>query len=447
MSETDKDAPVEEEEAIEESTDDVVEEVAEVVEESIVETEEAIEETKEEISDTTEEATEDTQEESQASPVETLQAIAEADEIDDISDGFGDDKPYETVIATDEEKKETTAPPKATRAKHKKSYGPFVALFLIIIIVAGIVAIKVVPEKLNAKNYEKAAALYGQKNYVEAAEIYGELGDYEDAQIRKSICLYAYASTLETQKKFPEAAEVYASLGDYEDSKTKASSCNYQTAVSLMDSGDYAQAKTIFATLDGYADSTKLITECTYKEGVDLIANKDFNGAIEIFTKLGTYSDSAQKILEAKYGFVNENLDAKNETTLTYLNDLAKAKYKDSVDIRNKLLGTTNDLAAAAASCINYSTTDTATHLSEVENSKKIYFHVTVNDEKLYNQKLSIKYRTSLGYEDGKDIVLTADKNTYAFEYPSTPSKNYTIEFKLLDNNNSTLTTQKITVK
>lgn len=430
LSETDKEAPVEEKEAVEDSTDNVAEEVAEAVEESIVETEEAVEETKEESSETTEEATEDNQEEAQASPVETLQAIAEADEIDDISDGFGDDKAYETVVATEEEKEETTAPPKATRTKHKKSYGPFVALFLIIIIVAGIVAIKVVPEKLNAKNYEKAASLYGQKNYVEAAEIYGELGDYEDAQIRKSICLYAYASTLETQKKFPEAAEVYASLGDYEDSKTKASSCNYQTAVSLMDSGDYAQAKTIFATLDGYADSTKLITECTYKEGVDLIANKDFNGAIEIFTKLGTYSDSAQKTLEAKYGFVNENLDAKNETTLTYLNDLAKAKYKDSVDIRNKLLGTTNDLAAAAASCINYSTTDTATHLSEVENSKKIYFHVTVNDEKLYNQKLSIKYRTSLGYEDGKDIVLTADKNTYAFEYPSTPSKNYTIEFK-----------------
>mgnify|MGYP003302122774 CR=1 FL=1 len=39
------------------------------------------------------------------------------------------------------------------------------------------------------------------------------------------------------------------------------------------------------------------------------------------------------KILEAKYGFVKDNLDAKNETTLTYLNDLAKAKYKDSVDI------------------------------------------------------------------------------------------------------------------
>ena len=78
---------------------------------------------------------------------------------------------------------------------------------------------------------------------------------------------------------------------------------------------------------------------------------------------------------------------------------------------------------------------------------KKIYFHVTVNDAKLYNKKLSIKYITSVGYEDGKDIVLTADENTYAFEYPSTPSKNYTIEFKLLDDNNSVLTSQKITVK
>ena len=450
--------PAEAEEVTEAPEEVIEEETAETSKDSVeIYAEETQEDTVAEITDepaedktkiieiVSEEATEEPE---KTNSVENLQAIAVADEIDDIGDGFGDEETAEeaeeaiTVTPEEEIKEEPRK-----RTKHKKSYGPFVIIFLIIAVIACVIAIKVVPEKLNANNYEKAASLYDQKKYVQAAEIYGELGDYEDSEIRKSICLYAEATSLESQKKYAEAAEIYAGLGDYEDSAAKLKSCQYHAAVAVLEAGNYAEAKTMLEALNGYADSKNLLSECTYKEGVALLNKKDYQGAIDIFTKLGTYSDSAAKINEAKYGFVKDNLDAKNETTLTFLNDLAKAKYKDSVDIRNKLLGTKNELAEGVTSCINYTTTDAATHLSEVENSKKIYFHVTVNDAKLYNKKLSIKYLTSLGYEDGKDIVLTADENTYAFEYPSTPSKDYTIEFKLLDDNNSVLTSQKITVK
>ncbi len=438
------------EEEAEANKEEAEETVDEVIEETVEPVADANDETAEEKTTVITAITEDetAEEIEKTNSVETLQAIAEADEIDDIGDGFGDEdateESNETItVASEEEIKEEPI----KRTKHKKSYGPFVIILLLIIIIAGGIAIKVVPEKLNAKSYEEAATLYDQKKYVQAAEIYNELGEYEDSQIRKSICLYAEASTLEAQKKYAEAAEIYASLGDYQDSTAKMNSCRYHAAVATLEAGNYADAKTMLESLNGYADSKNLLSECSYKEGVALITKKDYQGAIDIFTKLGTYSDSAQKILDAKYGFVKDNLDAKNETTLTFLNDLAKAKYKDSVDIRNKLLGTTNELAEGVTSCINYTTTDSKTHLSEVENSKKIYFHVTVNDAKLYNKKLSIKYLTSMGYEDGKEIVLTADENTYAFEYPSTPSKDYTIEFKLLDDNNSVLTTQKITVK
>lgn len=444
----------EENEAATEKAETSEEEIIAIDEDTVDENVEDISESNEEATDVAEEISEDTTEEAEnANPVETLQAIAEADEIDDIGDGFGDEKfikeNAETITVTEEEeiKEEEFKEEPKKRRKHKKSYGPFVIILLIIIVIAGGIAIKVVPEKLNAKNYEEAAKLYEQKKYVQAAEIYEDLGDYEDSETRKNICLYAQANTLEAQKKYAEAAEIYTSLGDYQDSAAKMNSCKYHAAIAVLEAGNISEAKAMLESLNGYADSKNLLSECTYKEGVALLNKKDYQGAIEIFTKLGTYSDSAEKINEAKYGFVKNNLDAKNETTLTYLNDLAKAKYKDSVDIRNKLLGTTNELAEGVTSCINYSTTDAKTHMSEVENSKKIYFHVTVNDAKLYNKKLSIKYLTSLGYEDGKDIVLTADENTYAFEYPSTPSKNYTIEFKLLDDNNSVLTTQKITVK
>ena len=215
----------------------------------------------------------------------------------------------------------------------------------------------------------------------------------------------------------------------------------------ILDAGKFDEAAEIFESLEGYADSANMIKECSYKKAVSLINNKDYDGAIAILTTLSDYSDSATKILEAKYGYVTSNLDAENETTLSYLKDLARAKYKDSADLRNKLLGTSNELSVNVTSCVNYSVTDTKTALNEVDKSKVIYFHVVVNEPELYNKKLTIDYRTSMGYHDTKGIVLTEGENTYAFAYPSTENSGYTVVFKLLSDDNTTLTTQEILVK
>ena len=409
----------------------VVSEETEEIPETVEEPAETFEE--EPVEESVIEINEETTEESE-SKTDTLEAIAQSGEVEETDEKTG----YEKVEATEE----STAV-----VKHKKSYGPFVAIILVILAVIGLIAAKVVPAKLNAANYEKASALATEKKYAEAAEVFAELGDYEDSEEKTLECRYNNACALEAQKKYSEAKAIFAGLGDYEDSAAKKNSCIYNEALLILDAGKFDEASEIFESLDGYADSANMIKECSYKKAVSLINNKDYDGAIAILTTLGDYSDSATKILEAKYGYVTSNLDSENETTLSYLKDLARAKYKDSADLRNKLLGTSNELSINVTSCVNYSVTDTKTALNEVDKSKVIYFHVVVNEPELYNKKLTIDYRTSMGYHDTKGIVLTEGENTYAFAYPSTENSGYTVVFKLLSDDNTTLTTQEILVK
>lgn len=410
---------------------EVVSVEAEEIPETVEETEEISDE--EPIEEAVIEIPEESAEES-ASKVDTLESIAESGEVEESEEKTE----HEKVEATEES---------AAVVKHKKSYGPFVAIILVIFAIIGLIAAKVVPAKLNEANYEKASTLATEKKYAEAAEVFAELGDYEDAEEKTLECRYNNACALESQKKYSEAKAIYAGLGDYKDSSAKKNSCIYNEAILILDAGKFDEAAEIFESLEGYADSANMIKECSYKKAVSLINNNDYDGAIAILTTLGDYSDSATKILEAKYGYVTSNLDAENETTLSYLKDLARAKYKDSADLRNKLLGTSNELSVNVTSCVNYSITDTKTALNEVDKSKVIYFHVVVTEPELYNKKLTIDYRTSMGYHDTKGIVLTEGENTYAFAYPSTENSGYTVVFKLLSDDNTTLTTQEILVK
>lgn len=427
---------------------DVVEENSDVTEAeeiySIEETAEiSIEESEEipESKNTENGFNENISEETVADEMQSVVEIAVSE--DDTADSVDENDENETFEVVSSE-----APAVSEKApvKHKKSYAPFAAVILVILAVAGLVAIKVVPAKLNESNYKKATALATEKKYAQAAEVFAELGNYEDSEEKTLECRYNNACALEDAEKYAEAKQIFYELSDYKDSVAKKNSCIYKEALSILDAGKYDEAAQIFKTLDGYADSATMVKECSYKKAASMIVAKDYEGALKILSELGDYSDRETKILEAKYGYVTSNLNAENETTLSYLKDLARAKYKDSADLRNKLLGTGDDVSAGVTSCINYSASDTKTSLSEVDKTKIIYFHVVVTKPELYGKKLTVDYRTSMGYHDTKAIVLTESANTYAFPYPSTDVGGYTVEFKLLSDSNETLTSQEVSV-
>lgn len=443
-------APVEEAEEIQSETEatEASEEEPEIIEAEATEETEVVENT---VAETAQEEEADTQEtveeEPEAEVQEESEAVEEPEVIEvDVQEEKAEvesDVPVHDIISENSE--EASSEEIEEKPKRKKSFAPIITGILLILGILALIGFAVIPGKINESNYNKASSLAKDGKYAEAAEVFVALGDYEDAEEKALKCKYDYAASLEEKKEFEAAREVYKSLGDFEDSKAKIDSCTYNIALLKLDNGNYEDALAIFETIPDYADSATRINECNYKKALALIETEAYEDAIDMLEALNDYSDSKQKILEAKYAYVKKNLKKDNSTTIAYLNDLVKAKYKDSIDIRNKLLGTTT--VSGVSYCVNYSKTDTKKNIKAADNKKPIYFHVVVTDKKLYNKKLTVQFKTSVGYTQKTSIVLTKDKNSYALYYPKTGTENYTVEFKLIGSDNSTLAKQTVTIK
>ncbi len=340
---------------------------------------------------------------------------------------------------------------KPKKRKHKKHIAPIIIILVLLLGIGGFVALKIVPEKLNKDNYAQAEALREDEKYIEAAAIYAELGDFSDAAEKALLCRYNSALVLESEGKYNEAKAVYVALGDYKDSAAKATSCDYNEAIAILEAGKYDEAAEKFKALGNYLDCSIKAEECTYKKALALVDEGKFEDAIELYETIPGYTGTNEAIINAKYAYINANLDSKNKTTLTYLEELIKADYKDCEEIKKKLLGTPEeekkpDKPAKFVTSINYSKTDATENLAEVTNDKVIYFHVTVNDKSLYGKELSIGYTTAYGYRQYKTITLSAKNNSYSLEYPSTPSVNYTVDFELI-HDGTAVASQTVTIK
>ncbi len=361
--------------------------------------------------------------------------------------------------------------------KHKKSFGPFVAIFLIIVAIAGIVALKVVPPKLKADKYYQASQLAKNKDFLEAAKLYEELADYEDSDLNAKKCKYAQACVYESEKKFEEAKAIYLELNDYYNSKSKVVQCTYNAALADLDAGNYDKAIDAFKTIAEYSDSADQIKNCTYQKALSLMDTGDYKTAVSLLESLGGYKSSAEKILEAKYSYVKAHMDAKDETTMTYIKELVDKKYLDSATLRRNLINpdnavsttepvSTTDVSTSAPATteavsttqaqtqttgiktfINYSETDKKTAETKVDGTKKLYFHVEVNDPQYFGKTLKIHYKTSVGYEStGATVTINEASKEHTFEYSSSFKDPYSIEFQLIDDNGKVIATQNVSV-
>ncbi len=440
-----------------EPSEEVTEEAAENETADATETEDTISVTEDTIS--VEEATDDVIEIEAEEPVCEDAEIIEDDPTE--APAFTVTIPEEELSADKFEvideipvQEEEQAPAKAT--KRKKSYAPFITILLIVIGVVAIICLTVIPQKTKEKNYNKANELFASEKYEQAAEVYAELGDYEDAQNKVKEAKYNYAAQLEKAEKYEQAKSIYDELGTYEDSLAKSSSCVYNLALNALDDGKFDTAKALFETIPDYADSKTQVLECDFRKAEDFVAKKEYERAIEIFISLEDYSTSKEKILEAKYKYIKDNYSKDNETTLAFIEDLIEARYSDIAAIRRDLLGPseeekpvekpTQKPVETVVTCINYTEADYKTNLTEVDRTKPIFFHITVNDTSLYGKKLTLKFTTSVGYSETKSFTFKEGANTYALPYPSTDVSNYTVEFEVI-NGNKTVKSQTVTVK
>lgn len=384
----------------------------------------------------------------------------------------------ESVLADEEEEivPEVAAPPR--RTKHKKSFGPFIAIFLIIVAIAGIATLKIVPPKLKAEKYLQASQLAENKEYLKAAELYAELEDYEDSELNVKKCKYAQAEIYESEKKFEEAKALYVELDDYFNSRSKVVQCTYYGALADLDAGNYDKAIDAFKTIIEYSDSAMQIKNCTYEKALSLIDSGDYKAAVSLLESLDGYKSSSEKILEAKYNYVKAHMDPNDETTMTYIKELVDEKYLDSATLRRNLINpdnaittepadttataettapATTDAAATTAptqaqsgnvrAYINYSQTDKSSAETKVDGSKKLYFHVEVNDPQYYGKSLKVHYKTSVGYESTPtSFKIDENSKEHTFEYSSSFGDPYTLEFQLRDENGNAIATQTVSV-
>ena len=428
-----------------EKAEDIVEvaDATEAVEEAIGAAEEVVAE------ETTEESSKDVEEEAveevlPENPAEEAEVINE----DEIAEEETESKEELTVNASNVIESDidiTESDNEKPKKKKKKSKKGLIVVLLIILVIGAVAGYKFIPGFINDYKYNNAVTLFESGKFDAAAVAFAELDDYKDSEDKCNESIYNKASKLEEEKKFNEAITEYKSLGDYKDCDIRIQSCTYSQAKSEMDKGNFDEATKLFKAIAEYGDSSTMITECTYRAALKHIESKEAVEAIELLSTIADYSDSQEKINEAKYVYVTENFDAENETTVAYLNELTLAKYRNSEELRTQLLGSATVTSNKIKAFVNYSTTDMETALTELDNGKTCYFHVVVEDEALYGQRLSMKYRTAFGYTQSKSVSFSAEEPSSYVSYPPTKFKNYEVTFQLVDTNGNTLAEQVIT--
>lgn len=338
----------------------------------------------------------------------------------------------------------TDANKQPEKVKNKKGHKGLVLVILIILLAGVLAGLKYGPDLINNYKYDKAVELADSGNFEEAVKAFNELGQYSDSQEKSRECEYNHALKLEKEGKYAEAKLAFENLGVYQDALTRAQACAYNEGKEALENKNFKVASQIFMDLGDYGDSKEMVKECSYRNALSLIENKEYKSAIEILTAIKKYSDAKDKILEAKYMFVTDNFDKKNKTTVKYLNELTEENYRNSAELRKELLGSAEVMPDDIKALVNYSATDLETSLTELDNTKVIYFHAVVGDKSLYGKTLTLKYTTAFGYSQRKTVVLSENDNVAVMSYPSTQHKNYTVEFELLDSNGQKIAGQKI---
>lgn len=194
------------------------------------------------------------------------------------------------------------------------------------------------------EDYQFAMALKDSGDYIAAADAFARLEDYKDSWEQQSQCLelqneadYNAAMDAVAAADYLGAMAIFRQLGDYSDASYQYTCTAYLHAVALFDIGDYKNAIKYFAEAGDYEDAPQRCTEATYQNGCALLAEEKYSAAITEFSKCADYGDTAKKLQDAKFGYVNANLDPKNETTYAYLKELVAANYYGAKTVFNQL--------------------------------------------------------------------------------------------------------------
>lgn len=338
------------------------------------------------------------------------------------------DEPYETTL----------------KPKKKNRHVGLIMLLIIIIAILSGLGFKYIPGLITEAKYNSAVKLLENGSYSEAREAFKKLGDYEDAADKVLESDYLSAEKLAENGEYAAAAKAFDALGEYSDAVTRTLACKYDDAVKTLDDGNFDDAARLFEEIKDYGNSEDMIKECTYRKASSLLEGKSYTDASELFASLGDYSDSADKAKEAKYQYVTDHLSKDDKTTVAYITELAKLKYRNSEELKTKLLG--EEKNGAVKIFVNTSETDLSTSLKSASHASKLYFHI-VGSEELFGKSITLSYTTQYGYTQSSTVMLSKNSSDDYITYPASNIAGYTVTFNAYNENGETLGKVEFTVE
>lgn len=368
----------------------------------------------------------------------TEQETVEVTEITEEIKEEPNESPAETPTDESTEEYKTTLKPK----KKKKHIGLIVFIAAILAVLA-FLGYKYVPGMISESKYKAAATLLEDKKFSDAEQAFLALGEYKDSHDRALECKYMRADALQQEGEYSAAAEIFASLGEYKDAVTRVLSCKYETAVKTLNDGNFDDAARLFEEIKDYGNSADMIKECSYKKALSLTENKKYTDAVEILSSLKDYSDAPEKLNEAKYLYVTGHLSKDDKTTVSYINELAKAKYRNSQDLKTKLLGAED--ANTLKLAVNTSEDDLSTALTTASHTEQLYFHI-IGGSDYYGKNITLSFTTQYGFTQTSTVVLSKDESDSFMTYPSSSTKDYTVVFTATAEDGTVLGTVNFTV-
>lgn len=368
----------------------------------------------------------------------TEQETVEVTEITEEIKEEPNESPVETAAEENAEEYKTTLKPK----KKKKHIGLIVFIVAILAVLA-FLGCKYVPDMISESKYKAAATLLEDKKFSDAEQAFLALGEYKDSKDKALECKYMRADALQQEGEYSAAAEIFASLGEYKDAVTRVLSCKYETAVKTLNDGNFDDAARLFEEIKDYGNSADMIKECSYKKALSLTENKKYTDAVEILSSLKDYSDAPEKLNEAKYLYVTGHLSKDDKTTVSYINELAKAKYRNSQDLKTKLLGAED--ANTLKLAVNTSEDDLSTALTTASHTEQLYFHI-IGGSDYYGKNITLSFTTQYGFTQTSTVVLSKDESDSFMTYPSSSTKNYTVVFTATAEDGTVLGTVNFTV-
>ena len=368
----------------------------------------------------------------------TEQETVEVTEITEEIKEEPNESPAETPTDESAEEYKTTLKPK----KKKKHIGLIVFIVAILAVLA-FLGCKYVPGMISESKYKAAATLLKDKKFSDAEQAFLALGEYKDSKDKALECKYMRADALQQEGEYSAAAEIFASLGEYKDAVTRVLSCKYETAVKTLNDGNFDDAARLFEEIKDYGNSADMIKECSYKKALSLTENKKYTDAVEILSSLKDYSDAPEKLNEAKYLYVTGHLSKDDKTTVSYINELAKAKYRNSQDLKTKLLGAED--ANTLKLAVNTSEDDLSTALTTASHTEQLYFHI-IGGSDYYGKNITLSFTTQYGFTQTSTVVLSKDESDSFMTYPSSSTKNYTVVFTATAEDGTVLGTVNFTV-